>query len=618
MKSQCLILFSKSALNATVPLWTDEPAYGLANRLARRNGVNSLASFGGDHKIPFREIIFGLRNQEVASLAGADPAALEAATFRVGDDQRVRLKGEELHRDDWSYTNLRICPSCLRSDLARKDGRIDYLPHIRSWWNVTSVTVCPIHKEPLIDNYPGNATAAVDHLATDIRFAAGLTNDLAGVISTVSVEDVHAESYILGRLGFMPRVGNPLLDSLPLWNAIRLIDRLGAVAAAGVRSFTSFGGDVTRHDALAAGYRIFADGRQGLFAFLDGLVASADIERGKWGASAVYGRVYEWLSHDTRDQVYDPIRELVREHALDNLPLAPEDRLFGKPVGERRLYTLWHASRAFDTAPSAARTFLKALGHLSAADEEKPNWQIILKASVVDLVKSEVTDRLNYNEARAYLALPRAPMQAIFDEGILKPFLPVSSGVNEHMFRRRDLDQFLADMLGEAPNVQDEGGALCNIVIAGKRSQTSTSEVVSALLAGRIKCQGVTWPVFSSLIELGYISATSSPMGLRNRKQLLVDLGSLAGFMEAYVSATEVAALRGTHVRTLVPELRLRNIVPAIEKTAVGQYFYRRTDIPLLPMHSNRTPPPNLTRALNLQDRPIESLDIDDLGPETI
>ncbi len=42
-------------------------------------------------------------------------------------------------------------------------------------------------------------------------------------------------------------------------------------------------------------------------------------------------------------------------------------------------------------------------------------------------------------------------MQAIFDEGILKAFLPVSSGINEHMFRRQDLDQFLADMLGEAP-----------------------------------------------------------------------------------------------------------------------------------------------------------------------
>jgi hypothetical protein len=87
-------------LNARVPLWADEPAYALANRLARRNGVNSLASFEGDHGIPYREIVRGLRNAEIASLAGADIATLDSATFRVGTDDRVRLNGEVLlHRE---------------------------------------------------------------------------------------------------------------------------------------------------------------------------------------------------------------------------------------------------------------------------------------------------------------------------------------------------------------------------------------------------------------------------------------------------------------------------------------------------------------------------------------
>lgn len=623
------------ALPATIPLWADEPAYGLANRLARRNGVNSLASFGGDFRIPYREIINGLRNQEVAHLAGADPAVLDAATFRADDDERVRLNGEEVHRDDWSYASLRVCPSCLRSDLGRKDARVEYLPHIRSWWNLVPVTVCPLHSESLIENCPGGAAAALDHLATDIRFAAGRRNDLALMVPAGNVEDVRAESYILGRLGFMPRMRNELLDALPLWNAIRLIDRLGAVAAAGTRGFTSFGGDVARHDALAAGYRIFADGKEGLFAFLDRLVASADVAGGKWGPRVVYGRVYEWLSHDTRDRIYDPIRELVREHALGNLPLAPADLVFGKPVGNRRVYTLWHAAKAFGTVPSAARTFLKALGHLSAADDGKSNWQVLLKAAVVDLVKSEVSDRLSFNEAMSYLALPRAPMHAIFDDGILKPFLAVSSGVNEHMFRRRDLDGFLSRLTGDAPTVTEERDGLCNVVLAGKKSQTSTSDVVSALLAQRIKCRGtlksasgmmrilvdldevktlrnsgaaiepdlgidfcrrrlgVAWPVFTKLIELGYISVTSSRTGLRNRSRGLVDAGSLEEFMKTFVSAAEAARSRGTHVRTLVPELRLRNIAPAIEKADVGQYFYRRSDVVLLSIarHERTTVP---------------------------
>lgn len=113
---------------------------------------------------------------------------------------------------------------------------------------------------------------------------------------------------------------------------------------------------------------------------------------GKWGPRVVYGRIYEWLSHDTRDTAYDSVRELVREHALDNLPLAADDLLFGRPVGERRLYTLWHASKAVGFAPSAARRILTALGHLDRTADGKPNWQIALKAAVLEKVAAEATE----------------------------------------------------------------------------------------------------------------------------------------------------------------------------------------------------------------------------------
>ncbi len=603
-------------LNSRVPLWTDEPAYALANRLARRNGVNSLASFGGDHAIPYREIIRGLRNAEIADLSGAEIDNLDSATFRV-EGERVHLNGELLHVDDWSYSSLRICPSCIRDDLTRDDRRKEYLPHVRSWWNLPTITVCPIHRQALLDRHPACPDSPVNHLSLDIRFVAEGAGDFASIASE-PVEDVRAAAYLLGRLGFMPRVFNPILDPLPLWNAIRLMDRFGAVATAGVRGYTSSGGGVEAPKALAAGYTVFADGRDGLFRFLDQLVTAPDIPMGKWGPRVVYGRIYEWLSHDTRDTAYDNVRELVREHALDHVPLAGDDLLFGRPVGERRLYTLWHASKAVGFAPSAARRILKALGHLDRTTDGKPNWQIALKAPVVEKVAAELRDRISFNDARDYLALPRGPMAALCDSGTLVPFLHVSTGVKEHVFRTRDLDAFVGTLLGNAPTLRSPG-RLCDVISAGKRAQTSTVEIVSSLIDGRLRCAGklagkfgmmqvlvdlddvkalrdvganvdesrtmeagrrklgLTWLVFGRLVRLGYIDATSVGIGLRNRSRNLIVPESLEAFSSTYVSAAEIAAERGTHVRTLVPQLRQQGIEPAIGNKEVGQYFYRRS-----------------------------------------
>lgn len=622
MKSMTTIA-GLARLNASVPLWPDEPAYALASRLARRNGVNSLESFGGDHGIPLREILHGHRNAEIAVLAGVKVSELDKATFRVArKDDRIWVNNEVLHRDDWSHASLRICPSCLQSDLERQDSRRDFLPHIRSWWNLVPISVCPIHAIELVEWDRAEAPSLKSgHVRLDVSFAAGLRRHFTRP-GRKRIEDVSAETYILGRLGFMPRLKSTVLDGLPLWNAIRLMDRMGAVAAGGIHGYTSFGGSVGRREALAAGYGLFAEGKEGFFRFLDDLVKSAEIRNGKWGPRRVYGRVYKRLSYETRDSAYDPIRELVREHAVDNLPLRPSDLLFGKPVRYRRAYTLWHASRAIGvTVSNAGRRIFRALGYLSSDDAAKPEWQLLLKSHIVDDTRAQISDRMNYNQAMRYLGLPRGPMLNLYEKGILKPFLDVSMDLHHHIFRRRDLDSLLTAVMGDAPSVEVAASTTCNIVIAGKRSQTSSAEILQAMLSGRLKCKGhlrsakglmkvlvdleevkalrdfkaaidhsrtidacrrqlcVTWVVMERLIALGYIRVSLENIGLRNRTRGLVDEKSFKEFVAAYVRGTEIAKLRRTHVRTLVPELRRLGVRPAIDRRDVGQYFYRRADL---------------------------------------
>lgn len=58
-------------------------------------------------------------------------------------------------------------------------------------------------------------------------------------------------------------------------------------------------------------------------------------------------------------------------------------------------------------------------------------------------------------------------MAVLCGTGTLVPFLHVSTGVKEHVFRKRDLDAFVGTLSGDAPLVGSPG-KLCDVVSAGK------------------------------------------------------------------------------------------------------------------------------------------------------
>jgi hypothetical protein len=475
----------------------------------------------------------------------------------------------------------------------------------------------------LLDRNPERASIVVDPKALDVRYAAGPACDFAAAHSR-EISDVRAETYILGRLGFMPRVRAPILDELPLWNAIRLMDRFGAVAVAGHRAFTWTGGGVQPQKAMSAGFDIFSSDKAHLFRFLDHLIATAKIRLGHWGPRVAYGRVYEWLSHDTRERAYDPIRELVREHILDNIPLGPDELVFSRPVGTRRLYTLWDASKAVKLSHPALRRTLVALGYLDKSRSKKSNWQTIFPAHVIENVAKELDDRLSFNTARSYLRLPRHAMQTMFEAGVIKPFLPVSKGVAEHILRKRDLNDLLKQMIGNASTVIKRPPGTYDIVTAAKRSLVPVADIGKAILEGQVKCAarlanaqgmlqilvdvealkvfrdrnrkhpasvtvedareilGITYTVMKRLIDEGYLEVKRHTSPLRNKQQMYVNTDSLAAFQREFVLASVIARALGTHVRTLVPHLKLKGIHFAIGNREVGQYFYRRGTIQTL------------------------------------
>lgn len=303
---------SQKPLNARVINFIDEPAYALAQRLARRNGAASLPDFCSDMGLSHADIVQGRAIVRVAELAGADPVALEQVTFVRESRKTVRLGNEALKVDEWSFHSLRVCPKCLREDLEFAKGDPSYRAHVRSWWNLAFIYACPFHNVLLITNHPDDTEKALDPEALNVRFAAGEKHDLAFAQSEERAACAEVERYLLGRLGFMPSFKHKNLDALALGHVVDLIDRIGSAAVGGALAHT---GAVSRREALSAGYAILTQGRVGLVRLFERIREGAGAAGSEWIPKARYGPLYAWLFHlSTRDiEGYEPVRQLMLE-----------------------------------------------------------------------------------------------------------------------------------------------------------------------------------------------------------------------------------------------------------------------------------------------------------------
>jgi hypothetical protein len=179
----------------------------------------------------------------------------------------------------------------------------------------------------------------------------------------VVVKSAKAETYVIGRLGFAPRIKVPILDAMPLRNAVRLMDRMGAIAVGGRRAYTH-GMALHINTALNAGLPLFEGKGEGFISLLDNLNATVKRKRASWGTAEVYGRAYVWLNEVREEPAYAPVIDMVREHALEHVAISPDMPLFGKLIGERRMYRLPHIYEVSGVHMDKARKVLVAMGEI--------------------------------------------------------------------------------------------------------------------------------------------------------------------------------------------------------------------------------------------------------------
>ena len=591
-------------------IFAEEPAYSWLLRWADMSGFPSGRSMSTSIGVLFETAISGQANTRIAAEVGLAADVFDRSTFERMPDQTTRCGSESMPKYDWNPNMLKLCPKCIEEDLRIPGRPGEATPHIRSWWMLFHITACPFHNVRLLNQ---NSEGARFHaypmrLLRDCNPRGPL---VPADLPCHGVADTAAEAYVLGRIGFGPRIRTPVLDAMPLANAVRLMDRMGAVAIGGRRAYTH-GKGLDQNVALNRGFRLFEGDGQGFAALLDHLNDTAKRKRASWGAAEVYGRAYQWLNEERNDPAYAPLIEMMKEHAHAYIAISPDVPFFGERIGERKMYRLPHVYEASGVHMDKARKVMVALGEITpeVTDPLIPRDPAL---RIIELLKSSMT----YNEAREFLGMPRGAMRNLFDEGALQPSLRAGTeGLQEHLFLRQDLENLVARCQGPAPLVFRSRPAGCgDIVEAGIRSSSSASALLRLLEAGAIKSKGILagraglgavmvdweearkalpprpWEIMT-LVEAAKFLGVSfygvrellrqgflRPAEFRERERkatraVYVSLDEAKGFQKKFTPAQDVARALGTHVRVLVPKLSSQGIEPAIGNVVAGKYYF--------------------------------------------
>lgn len=123
---------AKLTLKMKVVQWDDEPAWSLVQRLAAQHGTGTARQFCHDHGLDPASLTTTRGIEQLAELGGYDAEKLFASSPVNEANGAVRIGRERIASQDAFTSEIRLCPVCIRDDLASERGTPRYRAHSRS------------------------------------------------------------------------------------------------------------------------------------------------------------------------------------------------------------------------------------------------------------------------------------------------------------------------------------------------------------------------------------------------------------------------------------------------------------------------------------------------------
>lgn len=604
-------------IHPSVPYRSDETPTSVVSRLAMLHRSPSIRIFSLDMGIPFQSVIDGEQEAlaTVAELVDAPVDQLARASI-VRSDGQLLLRGQGLAKPMMRRARTLVCPCCLAEDI--QASPYPWMVSGRFQWLIDAIHTCRVHGVALVEVSVTNSPSLLNDFARlvsptfdEIRAMADDADELAS--STL-------EDYLLDRLDGGD--GPAWLDALPWHAAAKTCQMLGAVAVFGTDASIKTMRDDQWHEAGTAGYAIASEGPEGIRAFLDKLRSQYEAARSdSAGPQAWFGRLHAWLA-SRRLPGFEPVRDVVIDMVGDVEPVGPEDRLYDRPIVERRrLHSIRTAALQVGMHPKRLRKLLASSGVIPPDHGKMTDDRLLFCAEAAKEVLDKATNAISEREAETYLTAGRVQTKVLANAGLIKPFVaPGQGGLRHVTYDKRELDAFIGRLTVDAEVLTHFDDPIHRIPDAAKRANCSAVEIVEAVLDGRLRWKGqafgekgylsvlvdvdevrklvrgdhgdllpltlvqsslkTTFRVVEGLVSNGILPSERA-ISPRNRcPYTAVRKLDLEAFQRTYGALHELAKERRVHFLSLKKALTAREIEPALGKPAIQATFYRRSDIP--------------------------------------
>ena len=609
-------------LHPTLAVGAGESPTSFVSRLARLHMTATARVLATDMGFDFQAVADGNRDviTYVASLAGADPAILIANAIVRTPDLSWRLRGQSLAKSSLRRDQLYVCPICCRDDAATTTLRPDTAVYGRTVWLLDSIRTCPQHRVGLIKAAAPTASNQSHDFA--LLVSANIADIIRQADDAPRCDPSALETYLIARLD--GAVGqSPWLDGLEFYVAARTVEMIGAVATRGRKPKLGAMSDDDWRNAADAGFKIAAGGEATIRAWLAGLQASyAYSGAATEGPQAQMGRLYTWLAFSAPDPGFDPVRDLVRRHIIETLPVGPEDVVLGKKVEKRVLHSVHTASTELGVHPKRLRKILAAKGVLPANHDELTDHAATFRADGAQELLDKIPGSMMLREVEKYLGAGRVHARLLMEQRFIVPFVSTEEhgqGGTSHAFAKRDLDDFLARLFDGAIEVEAPQPPAYSIQDAAKRANCGAGEIVQLVLDKKLQWVGrlasamgyaavlvnvdeikehvrgpaldgltadaihiemhTTVRVVNALIAAGHLPTQRVINPLNRCPVFVTSRADFDAFRRTYATLFDLARELGVHFLALKARLKEQGIKPALDKETIGATFYRRAEI---------------------------------------
>lgn len=596
-----------------------EPLTSYASRLAMMNGADSMQHFLAHMGIP-EDWIINCRQEGIMCVADLGRVCSQAlgnhSLIRSG--KGFRLNRQVLSRSIIRRTRLRVCLECLQEDIKQNPGPVQARPYCRSIWLLSSIYYCPTHSRQLFE-LPKCPQQGLIHDFS--RRVESLLPDLDNLLASQGrLASSDYEQYAANRVCGLQQA-HTWLDTFPFYAVDRMVINIGAVSDHGSEVKIEQLNDHQIWQASNRGFEVARQGKVGIESLLLDLGGRFLKTRHDWGPKDLYGRLYEWLAHETEDTIYNPLREIMFQFTNRMFPVGSEQAMFGTPFPLRLVHSVRSVSIETGVHPKRLRKLLLKAGFLSAKDRSLSDDRILFSAEAASSTLDALTGSFKFNELAAYLNIPRGQMVALKKANIFEPDIVFDTESGKaRAYSRQKLDTFMETLRAGGESVQGVSGRLIQIPDASKRACCSAAETVRLILAGRLmrkgilttekgymailvdpeeikplvrredhggvslrvaeKQLGVSTRVLTALIDHGYLPSREAINPINRCPQRVIEQDDIDAFQATYVGLTALRAELGKYLGDLKQRFSEADIKPCIDPELVFATFYRRSDIP--------------------------------------